>query len=249
MSISALQDIHCVYVPKEWLCVMYNAFIGLVVGIDEQTTPTFWKSTSIHCKSVVLCRNVAAYRVVVGTWQVMSPISIPTRNRCKILDMHTRDCFVQQVVSTSSLQNNVPFSLFHICSRIFVFCFFYWNTQFPFFMHLIAIFAQFITSFYLWLRFKFLMLTSIIMHHQISWLPLIIPTKYTHLILNVLAPMAKDRSWWPRQIPNMGLYFSSLTTLLKLSMVALHIWGSPGPLLMNNPSYSVHKQHNVFIIA
>lgn len=88
------------------------------------------------------------------------------------------------------------------------------------------------------------MLTSIIMYHQISWLPLIIPTKYTHLILNVLAPMAKDRSWWPRQIPNMGLYFSSLTTLLKLSMVALHIWGSPGPLLMNNPSYSVHKQHH-----
>lgn len=52
------------------------------------------------------------------------------------------------------------------------------------FLHLIAIFAQFITSFYLWLRFKFLMLTSIIMYH-----------KYTHLILNVLAPMAKDRSW------------------------------------------------------
>lgn len=104
MSISALQDTQCIYVPEEWLCVMYNAFVGLVVGIDEQTTPTFWKSTSIHCKSVVLCRNVAAYRVVVGTWQVMSPISIPTRNRSKILDMHTRDCFVQQVVSTSSLQ-------------------------------------------------------------------------------------------------------------------------------------------------
>lgn len=229
---------------------MYNAFIGLVVGIDEQTTPTFWKSTSIHCKSVVLCRNVAAYRVVVGTWQVMSPITIPTRNRCKILDMHTRDCFVQQVVSTSSLQWKIMF-LFHCFTFALGFLFFvFFLLKYPVpFLYLIAIFAQFIISFYLWLRFKFLMLTSIIMYHQISWLPLIIPTKYTHLILNVLAPMAKDRSWWPRQIPNMGLYFSSLTTLLKLSMVALHIWGSPGPLLMNNPSYSVHKQHNVFIIA
>lgn len=65
------------------------------------------------------------------------------------------------------MKNNVPFSLFYICSRIFVFCFFLLKYPVPF-LHLIAIFAQFITSFYLWLRFKFLMLTSIIMYHQIS---------------------------------------------------------------------------------
>lgn len=109
---------------------MYNAFIGLVVGIDEQTTPTFWKSTSIHCKSVVLCRNVAAYRVVVGTWQVMSPISIPTRNRCEILDMHTRDCLVQQVVSTSSLQGKIMF-LFHCFTFALGFLLFVFFTEIP----------------------------------------------------------------------------------------------------------------------
>lgn len=84
---------------------MYNAFVGFVVGIDEQTAPAFRKSTSIYCKSVVLCRNVAAYRVVVGTWQVMSPISIPTRHRSKILDMHTKDFFVQQVISPNPISN------------------------------------------------------------------------------------------------------------------------------------------------
>lgn len=88
-----------IYTPEERLCVVYNAFVCFVVGIDEQTAPTFWKSTSIYCKSVVLCRNVAAYRVVVGTRQVMSPISIPTKHRNFFLDMHTKDCFVQQVIS------------------------------------------------------------------------------------------------------------------------------------------------------
>ena len=32
--------------------------------------------------------------------------------------------------------------------------------------------------------------------------------KVTHFILNVLAPMALESSWWPRQIPNRGLVSS-----------------------------------------
>lgn len=57
--------------------------------------------------------------------------------------------------------------LFHCFTFALGFLFFVLKYPVPF-LHLIAIFAQFITSFYLWLRFKFLMLTSIIMYHQIS---------------------------------------------------------------------------------
>lgn len=80
---------------------------------------------------------------------------------------------IQEIVLFSKLFQLVLFnekcSFFTVLHLLQDFCFLFFLLKYPVpFLHLIAIFAQFITSFYLWLRFKFLMLTSIIMYHQIS---------------------------------------------------------------------------------
>ena len=58
-----------------------------------------------------------------------------------------------------------------------------------------------------------------------------------YFILKVVNPAARARSWWPRQMPKIGLRLVCRTRR-KLAMVRSHLAGSPGPLLMKSPSYS-----------
>jgi len=60
----------------------------------------------------------------------------------------------------------------------------------------------------------------------------------TYFILNVLAPMASESSWCPRQIPNTGFMLLWLTIFWMFFIAVSHVSGLPGPLLRNKPSYS-----------
>lgn len=58
-----------------------------------------------------------------------------------------------------------------------------------------------------------------------------------YFILKVVNCAANARSWCPRQMPKMGLVLDD-NKRRRLPIVSSHCEGSPGPLLMNNPSYS-----------
>ena len=56
-----------------------------------------------------------------------------------------------------------------------------------------------------------------------------------YFILYVFAPAANARSWFPRQIPKIGM--SLEMAHCRDLIVSLHCDGSPGPLLQKRPSH------------
>lgn len=70
-----------------------------------------------------------------------------------------------------------------------------------------------------------------------SWVHGWFTPRLPYFILNVVNLAASASSWCPRQMPKMGLVLDE-SRRRRFVMVASHCDGSPGPLLMNNPSYS-----------
>ena len=59
--------------------------------------------------------------------------------------------------------------------------------------------------------------------------------RFPYFILYVFAPAAKARSWFPRQMPKMGMSWEMAHC--RDLIVSLHCDGSPGPLLQKRPSH------------
>ena len=67
--------------------------------------------------------------------------------------------------------------------------------------------------------------------------------RWPYLSFTVLPPCASAMSWWPRQMPNIGMRPKSLA--ISAIWLTLSV-GSPGPLESMTPSYPAARMSSAF---
>ena len=67
------------FLPEEWLCIVYDTLISLVVFISEENRPIIWQSVRVSSKAMVLSCDEASLCSVVCARLVMTSVSVPTK--------------------------------------------------------------------------------------------------------------------------------------------------------------------------
>lgn len=68
--------------PEDGLCVVYDALIGVIVGVGEEDVPAFGQRVGVDGEPVVLAGDEAAVGSLVDARLVVAAVTVPERREC-----------------------------------------------------------------------------------------------------------------------------------------------------------------------
>lgn len=68
--------------PEDGLCIVYDALIGVIVGVGEEDVPAFGQRVGVDGEPMVLAGDEAAVGSLVDAWLVVAAVTIPERREC-----------------------------------------------------------------------------------------------------------------------------------------------------------------------
>lgn len=68
---------HPTQLPEQGLRVVYDALVGMIVGVGEENVPVFGHSVWVDGEPVVLTGDEAAICPLVDAWLVVATVTVP----------------------------------------------------------------------------------------------------------------------------------------------------------------------------